>query len=69
MIVCLINIFKTLSNVCSLDLSSKVILSSLFYHYSIDGWIIHIAYENLVYEDFCGGVGQFNWPLVKKYIS
>ena len=46
------NIFKTLSN--------KVNLSSLFYHYCIDEWIIHVAYEYLVYEDFCGGVGQFN---------
>ena len=54
------NIFKTLSNVCSLVLSSKVILSSLFYHYCIDEWIIHVAYEYLVYDDICGGVGQFN---------
>ena len=54
------NIFKTLSNVCSLVLSSKMILSCLFYHYCIDEWIIHVAYEYLVYEDFCGGVGQFN---------
>ena len=52
------NIFKTLSIVCSLVLSSKVILSSLFYHYCIDEWIIHAAYEYLVYEDFFGGVGQ-----------
>ena len=54
------NIFMTLSNGCSLALSSKVILSSLFYHYCIDEWIIHVAYEYHVYEDFCGGVGQFN---------
>ena len=42
---------------CSLVLSNKVKLSSLFYHYCIDEWIIHLAYEYLVYEDFCGGVG------------
>ena len=54
------NILKTLSNVCSLVLSSKVILSSLFYHYCIDEWVIHVAYEYLVHEGFCGGVGQFN---------
>ena len=30
-------------------LSSKKILSSLFYHYCIDEWIIHVAYEYLVY--------------------
>ena len=53
-------IFKALSNICSPVLSSEVILSSLFYHYLIDDWIIHVAYEYLVYEDFCGGVGQFN---------
>ena len=45
---------------CSLVLSNKVKLSSLFYHNSIDELIIHVAYEYLVYEDFCGGVGQFN---------
>ena len=45
---------------CSLVLSNKVKLSSLFYHYCIDEWIIHVAYEYLVYDDFCGGVGQFN---------
>ena len=45
---------------CSLVLSNKVKLPSLFYHYCIDEWIIHVAYEYLVYEDFCGGVGQFN---------
>ena len=45
---------------CSIVLSSKVILSSSFYHYCIDEWIIHVAYEFLVCEDFCGGVGQFN---------
>ena len=44
----------------SLVLSCKVILSSLLYHYCIDEWSIHVAYENLVSEDFCGGVGQFN---------
>ena len=38
---------------CSLVLSNKVKLSSLFYHYCIDEWIIHVAYEYLVYEDFC----------------
>ena len=54
------NIFKTLSNVCSLVLSSKEISSSLSYHYCIDEWSIYVAYEYLVYEDFCGGVGQFN---------
>ena len=54
------NICKTLSNVYSLVLLSKVILSSLFYHFCIYEWIIHVAYEYLVYEDFCGGVGQFN---------
>ena len=31
----------------SLVLSSKVILSSLFYYYCIDEWIIHVAYEYL----------------------
>ena len=55
--MCFFIIFKTLSSVCSLVLSSKVILSSLFYHYCIDEWIIHVADEYLVYEDFCGGVG------------
>ena len=45
---------------CSLVLSNKVKLSSLFYHYCINEWNIHVAYEYLVYEDFCGGVGQFN---------
>ena len=55
------NMFKTLLNVfCSIVLSNKVKLSSLFYHYCIDEWIIHVAYEYLVYEDFRGGVGQFN---------
>ena len=54
------NFFKTLSNVCSLVLSSKVILSSLFYHFCIDEWNIQVAFEDLVYLDFCGGVGQFN---------
>ena len=54
------NIFKSLSNVCSLVLSSKVILSSLFYPYCIDEWFIHVAYKYPVYEDFCEGVGQFN---------
>ena len=54
------NISETLSNVCSLVLSNKVKLSSLFYHYCIDEWIIHVAYEYLVYEDFYGGVGKFN---------
>ena len=53
------NIFNTLSNVLQPFLSNKVKLSSLFYHYCIDEWIIHVAYEYLVYEDFCGGVGQF----------
>ena len=57
---CFFNIFKTLSNVLQPFLSSKVILSSLFYHYCIDEWIIHVAYEYLVYHYFCGGVGQFN---------
>ena len=47
---------------CSLVLSNKVKLSSLLYHYCIDEWIIHVAYEYLVYENFCGGVGQFNLP-------
>ena len=46
--------------ICSLVLSNKVKLSSLFYHYCNDEWIIHVAYEYLVYDDFCGGVGQFN---------
>ena len=54
------NIFKTLSNVRSLVLSSKVIVSSLFYQYCIDEWIIHVTYEYLVYEEFCGGVAKFN---------
>ena len=54
------NIFKTLTMFCSLVLSNKVKLSPLFYHYYIDEWIIHVAYEYLVYEDFCGGVWQFN---------
>ena len=45
---------------CSLVLSNKVKLFSLLYHYCIDEWIIHVAYEYLVYEDFCGGVGHFN---------
>ena len=54
---------------CSLVLSSKMVLSSLFYHHCIDEWIIHVAYEYLVYEDFCGGVRQFNRPLIKKYIE
>ena len=49
------NIFNTLSNVCSPVLSSKKNLPSLFYHYCIDEGIIHVAYEYLVYEDFCGG--------------
>ena len=40
---------------CSLVLSNKVKLFSLFYHYCIDEWIIH---EYLVYEDFCGGKGN-----------
>ena len=44
---------------CNLVLSNKVKLSSLF-HYCIDEWIIHVASEYRVYEDFCGGVGQFN---------
>ena len=51
------NIFKTPSNVLQPFLTNKVILSSLFYHYCIDEWIIHVAYEYLIYEDFCGGVG------------
>ena len=54
------NFFKTLLNVCSLLSSGKVIFSSLFYHYCIDEWIIYVAYEYLVHEDFCCGVGQFN---------
>ena len=54
------NILKTLSNVLQPCLSNKVKLSSLFYHYCINEWIIQGAYEYLVYEDFCGGVGQFN---------
>ena len=33
---------------CSLVLSNKVKLSSLFHHYCIDEWIIHVAYEYLV---------------------
>ena len=44
----------------SLILSSKMILSSLIYHYCIDERIIHVAYEYPIYKDICGGVGQFN---------
>ena len=54
------NITKHYQMFCSLVLSNKVKLYSLFYHYCIDEWIIHVAYEYLVYEDFWGGVGQFN---------
>ena len=45
---------------CRLVLSNEVKLFSLFYHFCIDELIIHVAYEYLVNEDFCGGVGQFN---------
>ena len=60
MIVCFLTFSKHYQMFCSLVLSNKVKFSSLFYHYCIDEWIIHVAYEYLVYEDFCGGVGQFN---------
>ena len=60
MIVCFLTFSKHYKMFCSLVLSNKVNLSSLFYHYCIDEWIIHVADEYLVYEDFCGGVGQFN---------
>ena len=59
MIVCFLTFSKHYQMFCSPVLSNKVKLSSLFYHYCIDEWIIHVAYDNLVYEDFCGGVGQF----------
>ena len=52
---------------CSLVLSNKVKLSSLFYHYCIDEWILHVVYEYLVYEDFCGGVGQGHMTLWAIY--
>ena len=54
------NIFKTLSNVLQPVLSNKVILAKSFHHYCIDEWIMHVAYEYLVYKDFCRGVVQFN---------
>ena len=60
MIVCVLTFSKHYQMFCSLVLSNKVKLSSLFYNYCIDEWIIHVAYEYLVYEDFCGGIGQFN---------
>ena len=60
MIVCLLTFSKHYQMFCSLVLSNKVKSYSLFYHYCIDEWIIHVAYEYLVYDDFCGGVGQFN---------
>ena len=53
---------------CSIFLSNKVIQASSFYHYRIDEWFKYVAYRYLVYEDFCRGVGQFNWPLINKYI-
>ena len=60
MFVCFLTFSKHYQMFCSLVLSNKVKLSSLFYHYCIDDWIIHVACEYLVYEDFCGWVGQFN---------
>ena len=44
------NIFKPLSNVCSLVLSNKVILSYLFYHYCIDEWIMNILFMRTFVE-------------------
>ena len=59
MIVCFSTFSKHYQMFCSLVLSNKVKLYCLFRRYCIDEWIIHVAYEYLVYEDFYGGVGQF----------
>ena len=60
MIVYFLTFSKYYQMFCSIVLSNIVKLSPLFYHYCIDEWIIHVVYEYLVYEDFYGGVGQFN---------
>ena len=56
---CFFNIFKTLSNIAALFYEEKIYYPPYFITTALMSGV-YVAYEYLVYEDFCGGLEQFN---------